>query len=55
MKWTPDLIIAIILIIGCLGLIATGIDSEVKSILTVAAGWVFGTQYQERRKKKGGG
>jgi len=54
MKWTPDLVIAIILIVGCLGLIASGIDGEVKSILTLAAGWAFGSQYQERRLKKGG-
>lgn len=51
MHWTPDLIIALILIIGCLALLFTGIDSEVKSILTVAAGWAFGSQYQVRRLK----
>lgn len=51
MKWTPDLIIALILVIGCLALLFTGIDSEVKSILTVAAGWAFGSQYQARRSK----
>ena len=38
MKWTPDLIIALILIVGCLYLIAFHIDGEVKSILTMAAG-----------------
>lgn len=54
MKWTPDLIIALILVVGCLGLIASGIDSEVKSILTLAAGWAFGSQFQARRTIKGG-
>ena len=54
MKWTPDLIMAMVIIVGCLFLIATGIDSEVKSILTVAAGWAFGSQYQVRRMSKGG-
>ena len=54
MKWTPDLVIALILIVGCLILIAFKIDSEVKSILTVAAGWAFGSQYQARRVSKGG-
>ena len=54
MKWTPDLIIALVLILGCFGLLASGIDSEVKSILTVAAGWCFGSQYQARRIEKGG-
>ena len=54
MKWTPDTIIALVLIIGCLCLIAFGIDGEVKSILTVAGGWVFGSQYQARHVTKGG-
>jgi len=51
MKWTPDKITALILIVGCLALIFTGKDAEVKSILTVAAGWLFGSTYAERRKK----
>jgi len=54
MKWTPDLIIALVLVVGCFALIATGIDGEVKSILTLAAGWAFGSQYQMRRAEKGG-
>jgi len=54
MKWTPDIIIALVLILGCFTLIATGIDGEVKSILTLASGWAFGSQFSERRKKKGG-
>jgi len=54
MKWTPDLIIALILVLGCFALIGTGIDGEVKSILTLAAGWAFGSQYQARRLKKEG-
>lgn len=54
MKWTPDLFIAIILIVGCFILIALKIDGEVKSILTMAAGWAFGSQYQARHLAKGG-
>jgi len=54
MKWTPDLIIALVLIVGCLALVFTGIDGEVKSILTLAAGWAFGSQFQARRITKGG-
>ncbi|MBA7585676.1 hypothetical protein ES708_27664 [subsurface metagenome] len=54
-----DEIIALILVVGCLLLIGFGIDGEVKSILTMAAGWVFGREYIKRvvdRKKstKGG-
>lgn len=52
MKWTPDKITALILIVGCLALIFTGMDSEVKSILTVAAGWLFGATYSERTRKE---
>ena len=50
MKWTPDKIAAVILIVGCLTLVFTGRDSEVKSILTMAAVWLFGTAYAERKK-----
>lgn len=54
MKWTPDLIIALVLVVGCLALIFTGIDGEVKSVLIMAAGWAFGSQYQARKINKGG-
>jgi len=54
MKWTPDLIIALVLIVGCLALVFTGIDGEVKSILTLAAGWTFGSQFLAKRVNKGG-
>ena len=54
MKWTPDLIIALLLVLGCFTLIFSGIDGEVKAILTLAAGWAFGSQYQLRRQNKGG-
>ena len=50
MKWTPDLIIALIIVVGCFLLLAFRIDGEVKSILTVAAGWAFGSQYMARKK-----
>jgi len=53
MKWTPDLIIALVLIAGCFILIVAGIDSEVKSILTLAAGWCFGNVYLQRTRKGG--
>lgn len=36
-----DLIIPIVLIIGCFLLIGLGIDGEVKSILLLAGGWAF--------------
>ena len=49
MKWTPDLLIALIIVVGCFLLMAFRIDGEVKSILTVAAGWVFGSQYIKKR------
>lgn len=54
MKWTPDKITALILLVGCFGLLFTGIDGEVKSILTIAAGWLFGGAFIERMSKKGG-
>ena len=51
MKWTPDTIIALVLVVGCLVLICLKIDGEVKSILSIAAGWAFGSQYQARKMK----
>lgn len=53
MRWTPDLIIALVLVVGCLTLLVLRIDGEVKSILTMAAGWCFGSQYQFRKAKGG--
>lgn len=47
-----DVIIALVLVCGALGLLFSGIDHEVKSILTVAAGWTFGRGYQARRQRK---
>jgi len=49
-KWTPDKVTAVILIVGCLGLLFTGIDGEVKSILTIAAGYLFGVGIAEKQK-----
>ena len=51
MKWSPDKIAALILIVGCFVLLFTGIDGEVKSILTLSAGYFFGTAIAERRQK----
>ncbi|GAI74811.1 unnamed protein product [marine sediment metagenome] len=50
MKWTPDKVTTLILIVGCLVLLFTGRDGEVKSILTVAAGWLFGTGYMDIKR-----
>ena len=49
-QWSPDKITAVILIVGCLGLLFTGIDGEVKSILTISAGYLFGRGILERKK-----
>lgn len=43
--WTPDTVIALVLILGSLVMMCLGIDGEVKSILTMAAGWAFGSSY----------
>ena len=54
MKWTPDLFIALIIVVGCFILLGFRIDGEVKSILTLAAGWAFGSQYIKKRTGEGG-
>ena len=51
-KWSPDQVAALILIIGCLTLLAAGIDTEVKSILTIAAGYLFGTRIKSKSSPK---
>lgn len=43
---------ALIIVIGCICLIALGIDSEVKSILTIAAGYAFGRGYGIAKQRK---
>lgn len=53
MKWTPDKITAMILVVGCFVLLFTGINGEVKSILAIAAGWLFGGAFMERMAAKG--
>jgi len=40
-----------VLVLGCLVLIFTGIDGEVKSILTLSAGWLFGGAYTAQQQK----
>jgi len=45
-----DRLISLILVVGCLFLICLGIDGEVKSILTLSAGWAFGSTFSSKRK-----
>jgi len=47
-----DMVIALILVVGALVLITSGIDHEVKSILTVAAGWTFGRGFGEKIRRR---
>ncbi len=47
-----DEAVAIILIVGCLGLIFLGIDGEVKSILAMAAAWCFKGGVDRAKKPK---
>ena len=47
-----DELIALILVIGCLCLWGLGVDSEVKSICLMAAGWAFGRGYGIAKTKK---
>ena len=52
MKMTPDILIALILVAGCLVLLILKIDGEIKSILTLAAGWAFASSYRIYKGKK---
>mgnify|MGYP001605017790 CR=1 FL=1 len=54
MKWEYlDELAALVLIVGCIVLLAFRIDGEVKSILAMAAAWAFKGGY-DRTFKKGG-
>lgn len=46
-----DELLAVIIVIACLCFIGLGIDGEVKSILTIATGWVFGREFTRHRKR----
>ena len=46
---TIDDICAFCIIVGCLVLIGCNRDGEVKAILGVAAGWLFGKRVQTRK------
>jgi hypothetical protein len=48
-----DDISASILIVACAILLTLGIDTEVKSILTASAGYLFGTRVYTKFKKRG--
>ena len=45
-----EFVLPAILLLGCLGLLFAGIDSEVKAILAVAAGWLFHSAATTKRK-----
>lgn len=45
-----DFGIPAMLIAGCLFLIATGIDGEVKAVLLMAAGWCFHSGYTKKKR-----
>jgi len=51
MKIEFDQIIALVVIGVATGLYANGIDGEMKSIITVAAGYAFGSGLQGRRRR----
>ena len=51
-NWTPDKIIAALVVVGCFILIGLKINSEVKSILAMAAAWLFGTSFVDYKKSK---
>jgi hypothetical protein len=50
-----DELAALFLVVGCLALLFCHIDDEVKSIFTLAAGWLFKGGYTHARNGKGRG
>ncbi len=54
MKWTPDAIGCLIIIVGGLALRFTGIDGEIWTLVIAAFGWLCKGQYEIRKTTKGG-
>jgi len=50
-KWTPDQVIALVVVIIAAVLLGVGIDSEVKSVLAMAAAWAFGRTVSNLRSQ----
>jgi hypothetical protein len=44
--WTPSTIGALVILIGGVALRCFGINTEIWSLTTIAAGFLFGEQYQ---------
>jgi hypothetical protein len=51
MKWTPDIVIAILVVVICGILMGLHINGEVKGVFSLAAGWAFGRGYQTVKAK----
>jgi len=52
MKFNLADITALVVVLACFTLIGLHIDGEVKSTLTIAVGWVFGSGYQKIKIRK---
>ena len=50
--WTPDLIIAAVVIVLCFLLRVLGINGEVWAVMGLAVAWVFGGQFEKRRSRQ---
>jgi hypothetical protein len=50
--WTPDAIASLVIVLGCIVLMGMGIDGDIKGILGIAAGWLFGGSYHKVRTVK---
>lgn len=51
-KWTPEVIIAVILIVGGIALRCVGFDGEIWALVGVASGFLFGNGYQKVKSKR---
>lgn len=52
MKIEFDQVAALVVFVVCGLLLFLGVDGEVKSAMTIAVGFLFGSGYQVRRKRK---
>lgn len=55
--WTPDIVIALVIIVLGFVMKFRGIDGEIWAMVLLAGGWVFGKRYEvikDRKKQKNG-
>lgn len=52
LRFCMDFVLPLVVVVGCVVLLMTGRDGEVKAILAMAAGWLFKSGYSRAKPSK---